>query len=276
MTDKDEGSGLELRLPWGKPDHHLASSAAPSPETNGFSTGPSDAPSAPPPEPPAVQALQELVQDRADRIDNRLNIICAALPELVGQLRADLTAQQVATSEALGGRTDGGLVEGLDRKIDAVARDLTVRLEALEMLILAGYSTTMTAISELMSTSPTVPLPAAPSADPAAPSVDPEPENDRGAPASGDDEAALGPAAAGHQRQQRATDDEDDARFDEWDQVVGAGPGQVASAAGTSSDLAVVGDLDRGVAALTLTEDAAVGLSSSGCGKQDEHHASDE
>lgn len=157
MSSSENESGLELRLPWGTPDRQPRSLSAPLP-------APPPEPPAPQPDPPAAstdraaaspldpaadQALRDVVQDRADRIDKRLNLIGAALPKILAHFRADLKAQQVATIKAVNALTDAPLIEQLDRKIDGIVRDLTVRLEVLEELVLACQANTLEALNKL-------------------------------------------------------------------------------------------------------------------------------
>jgi len=157
MSSSENDSGLELRLPWGSPDRPPRSLSAPLPATPPEPPAPQPEPpaastdraAAPPPAPPVDQELRDVVQDRASRIDQRLDLIGAALPKVITHIRSDLKAQQVATIKAVNGRTDAPLIEQLDRKIDGIVRDLTLRLEVLEALVLAGQANTLEALTKL-------------------------------------------------------------------------------------------------------------------------------
>lgn len=159
MSGGDEKHGLDLRLPWGRPEP-----SAPSPRAEPEVKGPEPVPLLPPTQAPPtptpgpvgadrtasalesverrLAALEVTVLDRLGRLDERIHLVGAALPKLATRIEGDLAAHQVATVKAVG-QVPGVLVGPLEERLNTVADDLVQLLDRLEFLLRASLTTTM-------------------------------------------------------------------------------------------------------------------------------------
>ena len=167
MPGSEDDLGLDLRLPWGRPDR-----AAAAPAAELATSVPDPPPAAPPDIMKAVEDLRRSVEGlvvsvdaRLSRVENRLRQVAVGLPKLLGHIEADLASQHSATVKAVGELRDVPLVNQLEDRIDLVARDLSGRLERVESLVLASYGTTRDALGKISpgagahTPDPTKPLP---------------------------------------------------------------------------------------------------------------------
>jgi len=150
MPGSEDDLGLDLRLPWGRPDRLPNASRSES----------SSSPPAPPAsaQPDVVAAIDELrrdvkglvsaVETRLDQLERRLSQVAAALPMLLTQIEADLVSQQSATVKAVGELQNVPLVDRLERRIDGAALDITGRLERLEALVQPQAGSSAAALSQ--------------------------------------------------------------------------------------------------------------------------------
>ena len=151
MPGSEDDLGLDLRLPWGRPERAVAAPAA-------------EIETSVPDQPPAaaadvLAAIEDLrlsieglvvsVDARLSRVEKRLHHVGVGLPKLLGHIEADLASQQAATVKAVGELRDVPLVNQLEERIDLVSRDLSRRLERVESVVLASYSTTMDALGKI-------------------------------------------------------------------------------------------------------------------------------
>lgn len=134
MSGSEDDLGLDLRMPWGRPDRMPEASrsvSSPSPPAQPASAQP-DVMAAIDDLRREVKDLRSVVEARSDRLERRLGEVAAELPKLLAQIEADLVSQQWATVKAVGELQNVPLVDRLERRIDVVGLDITRRLARLE------------------------------------------------------------------------------------------------------------------------------------------------
>lgn len=150
MPGREDDLGLDLRLPWGRPERAPGARSA---------EVAASVPAPPPALADIVRAVEDLrrtveglvvsVDARLSRVEKRLAQVGAGLPKLLAHIEADLTSQHAATVKAVGELRDVPLVNHLEERMDVIARDLTHRLERVESLVLASHTTTLDAVSKI-------------------------------------------------------------------------------------------------------------------------------
>ncbi|MEO5679850.1 MAG: hypothetical protein ABIS47_09280 [Acidimicrobiales bacterium] len=166
MPGSEDDLGLDLRLPWGRPNRQ---EAARTPELPPTEPAPAAAQA---PAPAAVVAVPATVRDgsartdelrrslegllfavesRFDQLDARLDAVDGAVPERLKRIEGRLVALQRALVEAVEqpSAPTVNLVETVGQGVALATHEIEARLGRLETLVMAAHATTMEAIGEI-------------------------------------------------------------------------------------------------------------------------------